>query len=210
MAAVLVSAAAVSGFAQDISAESQPPAVSPEESAPEPPQTETAEPRVQPKAGVFSAVRRYLQWAKPLAVRKDFILSTLSFLWDWDRQGIGEEMFTIHWSFLPFMSVGIGLEVNGLFGDPAGFPGFFGVTAQAGFVLPITVKIKTFGDAALEIGYNTAKSSQWFGLNIGFDLGITFMIDKDFGLECKYKGVVLPNGRYQNALGFGWLWNFWL
>ncbi|MDR0561299.1 MAG: hypothetical protein LBG73_01245 [Spirochaetaceae bacterium] len=155
---------------------------------------------------------RYFQWGKPLAARKDFILSTLSFLLVSGKQGISEEFFTLHWSFLPFMSVGLGFEIGGLFGDSLGFPGFAGFTVQAGFVLPVTARIKVFGDFVLELGYGTVSiiPNTWFGLNIGYDLGITVMADKDFGLEFKYKGVVLPDGRYQNAIGFGWLWNFWL
>lgn len=208
-------------FAQDGTAE--PPAAADSGSAPaseEPPAPEETpgpdnppeEPSPSIASAVGSGVVRYFQWGKAFAVRKDFILSTLSFVWDADRQGIREELFTIHWSFLPFMSVGVGLEVRGLFGEPAGFPGFAGLTAQAGFVLPITAKIKTFGDVVAEFGYSTARAEAnvWLGFSIGFDAGVTVMVDTDFGLEFKYTGIALPNGGYQNALGFGWLWNFWL
>ncbi|MDR0525475.1 MAG: hypothetical protein LBG90_06355 [Spirochaetaceae bacterium] len=156
-------------------------------------------------------ILRYFQWGTKAGVRKDFILATLSFLWDSDRQGISEELFTLHWSFLPFTSVGVGLGVGGLFGEPAGFPGFAGLTVQAGLVVPIIPNLKIFGDLTAEMGYNTASLvPKRLGLNIGFDAGFTIMLDRDFGLEFKYKRMLLPNGRFQNALGFGWLWNFWL
>lgn len=193
-----------------LAAEEEPPVTSAtDDSSEEPPIPEDAPEKPASKPSVFA---QYFRWGTGAAVRKDFILSTLFFMWDTDKQGIGEELFTLHWSFLPFTSVGVGLGLNGLFREGFAFPHFVGITAQGGVVLPVTAEIKVFGDFVLEIGYGTADriADTWFALNPGYDLGFVIMLDKDFGLEIKYKGIWMPENRYISALGFGWLWNFWL
>lgn len=178
-----------------------------------PPDEEALEPAgAEAKPSAAEAILQYFQWGKEFAVRKDFILSTLWFLWDSDTQGIGETLFAFHWSFAPFMSIGGGFELSGFFRKPGGFPQFAGISIQGGFVLPVTKTIKIFGDLVLELGYGRISiiPDSFFGFNIGYDLGFTYMRARDFGIEIKYKGFWTPDGRYQNALGFGWLWNFWL
>ncbi|MDR2486041.1 MAG: hypothetical protein LBD55_11710 [Treponema sp.] len=212
--------AAALGFAQNtapagsagaddpvLAAEEETPVTSAEDSSEETPIYAPEKPASKP-----SVFAQYFRWGKGAAVRKDFILSTLFFMWDTDKQGIGEELFTLHWSFLPFTSVGVGLGLNGLFREGFAFPHFVGITAQVGIVLPVSAEIKVFGDFILETGYGTAgrAADTWFALNPGYDLGFVIMLDKDFGLEIKYKGILMPENRYISALGFGWLWNFWL
>ncbi|MDR2518283.1 MAG: hypothetical protein LBD13_02590 [Spirochaetaceae bacterium] len=153
---------------------------------------------------------RYFAWAKPFAERKDFVLAAVSALWTPDAQGIGEEIFALHWSFLPFTSIGGGLNLSGLFGQGL-FPQSLTLVHKAGVVLPLTPRLKIFGDLTLEIGLGepSAVSGAALALALGYDAGFTVMLDTDFGIEITYKGLWKPDRAYVNALGFGWLWNFW-
>ena len=189
-----------SGWAQEAAPDESP-------SVPPPTAPETPSPTVE-KAGF--PLFRYIAWAKPLAERKDFVLSAVSALWTPDAQGIGEELFALHWSFLPLTSIGGGLSLSGLFGQGL-FPQSLVLVHKAGVVLPLTARLKIFGDLALEIGLGEPSviKGAALALALGYDVGFTVMLDTDFGIEITYKGLWRPDGAYVNALGFGWLWNFW-
>jgi hypothetical protein len=178
-----------------------------------PPLPAAPETREEPAAAAAdpSPLLRYLTWARPFAERKDFVLSAVFGLWTPDAQGIGEELVTLHWSFLPFTAVGGGLNASGLFGQGF-YPQSLTLTHKAGFVLPLTPRLRMFGDLTLEtgIGEPSALSAGALAIAWGYDAGFTMLFDTDFGIEITYKGLWRPDGSYVNALGFGWVWNFWL
>ena len=159
---------------------------------------------------IGSRITRYFQQASITGVRNNFVLSSPSIMWDGDYVGIGEEFFTIHWSFLPFTSVGAGLKFSGLFGRDFAYPQFVGITFQAGLTTTVTQRINVFAGAVMDIGFNNTLADMGFAFHSGFSAGLSIMIDRDLGVELKYTGLWMSDNRYVNALGVGWIWNFWV
>ena len=196
----------IPAFAQNQDIDESEDLVTLEETEEENESTETVEEIPEKPTSIFI---RYFQEKRKTAIRNDFILSSPFFMWSSDFQGMGLEFFSIHWSFLPFTSLGAGLKYSGFFGKEFALPQFVGLTLQAGIVAPITQRIKAFADGVFDIGYNNLTFESGIAMNFGFDFGTTFMIDKDLGIELKYSGLWI-GGKYTSAINVGWLWNFWM
>lgn len=135
--------------------------------------------------------------------------------------GGGDELVGIHWSFLPFISIGVDILLGGYNGGPAG-----GLDINAGLVWPLTtnddgVKVSLFGDGVFRIeGSQHGFSGLIAGpISPGFDAGISFILGEvgwiNLGFDIKYKGVWYADGHYLNSLGasfivsFGDMWKVW-
>jgi TolB-like protein len=157
----------------------------------------------------------YLEEKKEYAFRNYIdVLAGPYVVWGDGVIGGGDEIGGIHWSFLPFTSIGVDILLGGSNRGSAG-----GFDFNAGFVWPLTSVISLFGDGIFRIG--------WYGLpgliaepiTPGFDAGISFDWGKDSdfnpGFDITYKGVWYAGGRYLHSLGaslilsFGESWKAW-
>ena len=141
-------------------------------------------------------------------------------VWGDGLTGGGDELVGIHWSFLPFTSIGVDI----LLGDNNyGFAG--GLDINAGLVWPLTtndddINVSLFGDGIFRIEGAAHGFPGLIAEHItpGFDVGISFDWGKDWfglGFDITYKGVWYADGHYLNSLGasfivsFGNMWKAW-
>jgi hypothetical protein len=146
-----------------------------------------------------------------------------SFVWGDGVSGGSWDVLGIHWSFLPFTSIGVQgevsfLEAGGIDKDVYQYH-IAGVIFNAGLVYPLTtnwsgMNVSLYGDGLLEI--NMA-DLVWEGLladriTPGFDAGISFMwgrINGDrSGIDIKYRGLWYKD-RYLNAIGIAYTLGWW-
>ncbi|GHV78278.1 hypothetical protein AGMMS49944_00690 [Spirochaetia bacterium] len=128
--------------------------------------------------------------------------------WDNSQIGGGDEVMAIHWSFIPFTSLGFGAGVGGTSEGVT----WGGINIYAGAVLPLTVNdgfnIILFGDGLLEIGYLNPRGLIAEAVTPGYDAGIAFNWS-GFGIDIKYKGVWYSENHYRNSIGIGFIFNPW-
>jgi len=124
--------------------------------------------------------------------------------WNANYTGLYAEPVAVHWTFLPFTSLGLGAGFGyGKTGDGQEiFKG--GVTPYAGLVVPINETIKFFGDGFMEVGYNGMGG--YFdvpvvSLNPGFDAGMLFSFKNGIGFNLRYKGIWAGDGNYIHSFG---------
>jgi TolB-like protein len=124
--------------------------------------------------------------------------------WNENYKGFYWEPISIHWSLIPFTSIGLGAGFG--FGNTGNGQAITkgGVTPYAGLVIPITENVRLFGDGFMEVGYNNIGSffnGSGLSLNPGFDAGILFSFENGFGFNLRYKGIWTGDGGYINSLG---------
>ena len=124
--------------------------------------------------------------------------------WNNNYTGLYAEPIAVHWTFLPFTSVGLGAGFG--FGKTHDGQELFkaGVTPCAGLVIPIDETIRFFGDGLMEVGYNDM-GGFWGGagvsVNPGFDAGIMFSFNNGLGFNLRYKGLWAGDGNYVHSFG---------
>ncbi|MDR1325837.1 MAG: hypothetical protein LBK00_07375 [Treponema sp.] len=142
----------------------------------------------------------------------------------WGDDGLvggGDKLLGIHWSFLPFTSIGLEGLLGGINSNLAG-----GLDINAGLVWPLTtnsgyddVNVSLFGDGVLQIGGRGFSGLIAEYVTPGFDAGISFDWGKAGGVmpgfDIIYKGAWYADGHYLYSLGislllsFGSDWKVW-
>ncbi|MDR1176008.1 MAG: hypothetical protein LBK83_11135 [Treponema sp.] len=157
---------------------------------------------------------------KEYAFRSSFDCLGFSFLWGDEVSGFSLDMLGLHWSFLPFTSIGLQGELGALgegdLIDNGHLTG--GIIFNAGLVFPLTtnawgMNVSLYGDGLLEI--NLAEPVQkgllMERVTSGFDCGISFLWgeidDMRWGFDIKYRGLWYKD-QYLNAIGIGLTWGF--
>jgi TolB-like protein len=117
----------------------------------------------------------------------------------------GGDTVGIHWSFLPFTSIGLKLLLGGIntTSDPVG-----GVDISAGFVWPFTEYMSLFGDGVFQISGSGFSGLIAEYVTPGFDVGIAVIFDRydiSYGFDITYKGAWYADGHYLHSLGISLL-----
>ena len=124
--------------------------------------------------------------------------------WNNNYTGLYAEPIAVHWSFLPFTSVGLGANFG--FGKTHDGQKLFkaGVTPYAGLVVPVNETIRFFGDGLMEVGYNDMGGFldiPGIAMNPGFDAGMQFSFNNGMSFNLRYKGLWAGDGNYVHSFG---------
>jgi hypothetical protein len=140
-----------------------------------------------------------------------------SYLWGRGMSGPSWDLFGSHWSFLPFTSIGLQVEIRLLEEEGKSYDDaepIGGIIFNAGIVLPLTtnsdgMNVSLYGDGLLEINIGEEllpKGLLSERLTPGFDCGLSFMWgeidDLRFGFDIKYRRLWYKD-QYLNAIGIG-------
>jgi hypothetical protein len=123
--------------------------------------------------------------------------------WNDNYTGFYWEPVSIHWSLLPFTSIGIGAGFG--IGKTRDGRDIYkaGITPYAGLVFPITENVRLIGDGFIELGHNGLGNFAGGSatVNPGFDAGLLFSFENGFGFNIRYKGLWTGDSGYINSLG---------
>jgi hypothetical protein len=158
-----------------------------------------------PKAKPKPKWDEFWEDSKEYAIR-NYVNTSFFIQWD-DDGGVGFDwqMLGIHWSFLPFTSLGFAYVPGVLTGNP-----LYGAFVYAGFVLPLITSsdphIALFADGLLEMGDLAPRGLMTDRITPGFESGIAFTWDW-IGFDIKYRGIWRTEGRYIHSIGAGLIWD---
>jgi hypothetical protein len=145
------------------------------------------------------------------AVRNDFHpLIAPSIIWNNDEIGLEAEFIAVHYSYVPFTSVGIGAGGGIIFSDKKLQNWWLGVTPYAGVIIPFSSTVQFFADALSEIGFTqdggVIEPVPGLTINPGFDFGMRIGYpDKEYAMEIIYKGKWHPHSKFVNSFGIVFL-----
>ena len=140
-------------------------------------------------------------WLKKHAKRNTILVPQVLLETDSKNTNICYEL-GVNYSFLPFTSVGINagmaFGLDGFYIDTNYFRTM--VSGTMGLVLPISSRIKLFGDGLIE-----AASGDDSGIHFGYAAGISTRLYKSFGIEIRHKGIWYENNKKMISLGLGFI-----
>ncbi|MDR2808060.1 MAG: hypothetical protein LBB43_03535 [Spirochaetaceae bacterium] len=141
--------------------------------------------------------------------RRNSLGGNFSLEWSDDKVGVGLELIELHWSFLPFTSIGISIYPYFLGGyhtlelmEYATIA--LGASLYAGLVYPLTTNYSGFNARLYADVLFNMQIANGFGL--GFDTGLALTV-YGWGIDIRYRGMVYDE-HYVNSIGIGLVFMF--